>query len=154
MFRQNQKNNPLKIETLVGQNTTLKGDIHFSGGLHIDGTIQGNVIADDGPSSVLSLSEHGRIEGEVRVPVVTLNGSVTGNVYSSKNVELASHAKVKGDVYYNMIEMAMGAEVNGKLVHQSEAEVPRVGADVRPVEVKQTKPGPTPVATAALAKKS
>lgn len=152
MFRQNQKRGPLKIETLVGQNTTLKGDIHFSGGLHIDGTIQGNVIADDNSSSVLSLSEHGRIEGEVRVPVITLNGSVSGDVHASKSIELASRASVHGNVYYNLIEMAMGAEVNGKLLHKSEADVARVTAEVKPVQVKEAAPAAA-VAT-QLAKES
>ncbi len=151
MFRQNQKRGPLKIETLVGQNTTLKGDIHFSGGLHIDGTIQGNVIADDNSSSILSLSEHGRIEGEVRVPVITLNGAVSGDVHACKSIELASRASVQGNVFYNLIEMAMGAEVNGKLVHKSEAEVARVKSEVTPVQVKEATPA---AVTAQLAKES
>lgn len=152
MFRQNQKRGPLKIETLVGRNTTLKGDIHFSGGLHIDGTIQGNVIADDKSSSVLSLSEHGRIEGEVRVPVITLNGTVSGDVHAAKSIELAARASVTGNVYYNLIEMAMGAEVNGKLVHKSESEVARVKPEVKPVTVKEA-PAAAAVAT-PLAKES
>jgi len=152
MFRQNQKRGPLKIETLVGRNTTLKGDIHFSGGLHIDGTIKGSVIADDNSSSILSLSEHGRIEGEVHVPVITLNGSVNGDVHASKSIELAQQASVNGNVYYNLIEMAMGAEVNGKLVHKSETEVARVTPEVKPVAVKEA--APNVAATASLAKES
>lgn len=154
MFRQNQKRGPLKIETLVGRNTTLKGDIHFSGGLHIDGTIQGNVIADDGTSSILSLSEHGRIEGEVHVPVITLNGSVSGDVHASKSIELAPRASVNGNVYYKLIEMAMGAEVNGKLVHKSEAEVARVAPEVKPVAVKEATPAAAAGGTITLAKES
>jgi len=136
MFGTQRKRNPLSIETLVGRNTTLKGDIHFTGGLHIDGTIEGNVIADEGASSSLSLSEHGRIKGEVRVPHVTLNGKVNGDVYASQSVELASNASVTGNVYYNLIEMAMGAEVNGRLVHVSEAETARARPAVKPVAVQ------------------
>lgn len=154
MFRQNKKRGPLKIETLVGRNTTLKGDIHFTGGLHIDGTIQGNVIAADGSSSVLSLSEHGHIKGEVHVPVITLNGSVSGDVHASKSIELAAHASVTGNVYYNLIEMAMGAEVNGKLVHMSETEVARVVPEVKSVAVKEARPDAAMGAAASLAKES
>ncbi|MCW9056085.1 MAG: polymer-forming cytoskeletal protein, partial [Gammaproteobacteria bacterium] len=60
---------------------------------------------------------HGNIEGEVRVPYVVLNGEVTGDVYAAERVELSSRAQVSGNVYYNLLEMAMGAEVNGSLVH-------------------------------------
>lgn len=115
------KRNSMKVETLVGRNTEIQGDIHFSGGLHVDGVIRGNVSAEEGSSSVLRLSEHGRIEGEVRVPHISLNGTVNGDVHASQGVELASHARVNGNVYYKLIEMAMGAEVNGNLVHESDA---------------------------------
>lgn len=118
------KRNSMKVETLVGRNTELQGDIHFTGGLHIDGVIKGNVTAEAGTSSVLRLSEHGRIEGEVRVPHISLNGTVNGDVHASEGVELASHARVNGNVYYKLIEMAMGAEVNGNLVHESDARQP------------------------------
>lgn len=106
-----------KIDTLVGQHTEILGDVHFSGGLHVDGTIKGNVIAEKDSQSMLSLSEHGTVEGEVRVPYVVLDGVVIGDVHGGEHVELASKARITGNVYYNLIEMAIGAEVNGKLVH-------------------------------------
>jgi cytoskeletal protein CcmA (bactofilin family) len=109
-----------RVDTIVGRHTQVKGDLHFSGGLHIDGHVSGNIIADEGSSSVLTVSEHGRIEGDVRVANVILNGSVTGNVHCEERIELAAKAKVTGDVYYKLIEMAMGAEVNGSLLHQTE----------------------------------
>ena len=120
----NKKRSSMKVETLVGRNTELQGDIHFTGGLHVDGVIKGNVIAEADTSSVLRLSEHGRIEGEVHVPHISLNGTVNGDVHATEGVELASHARVNGNVYYKLIEMAMGAEVNGNLVHESDARQP------------------------------
>jgi len=120
----NKKSNSMKVETLVGRNTELQGDIHFTGGLHVDGVIKGNVTAEAGSSSILHLSEHGRIEGEVHVPHISLNGMVNGDVYASEGMELASHARVNGNVYYKLIEMAMGAEVNGNLVHETDAQQP------------------------------
>lgn len=112
-----------KIDSLIGRQTELHGDIHVIGGLHVDGTIRGNVVAEDDSDSVLTLSEHGTIEGEVRVPYVILNGIVVGDVHARGHVELASNARVTGNVYYTVIEMAMGAEVNGNLVrgHDEEA---------------------------------
>jgi len=106
-----------KIETLVGTAMEIQGDLIFSGGLHVDGKIIGNVIAEENSHSMLVLSDRGQIEGEVRVPFVVLNGQVIGDVYASERVELSSQGQVNGNVYYNLLEMAMGAEVNGNLVH-------------------------------------
>lgn len=122
MWGRSKKRKTTRIDTLIGQQTEVLGDVMFSGGLHVDGTIKGNVIADNDGSSVLSLSDRGTIEGEVRVPYVILNGVVVGDVHGSEHVELASNARVTGNVYYNLIEMAIGAEVNGKLVHIAQAE--------------------------------
>jgi cytoskeletal protein CcmA (bactofilin family) len=122
MWGRGKKRKTTRIDTLIGQQTEVLGDVMFSGGLHVDGTIKGNVIADNDGSSVLSLSDRGTIEGEVRVPYVILNGVVVGDVHGSEHVELASNARVTGNVYYNLIEMAIGAEVNGKLVHIAQPE--------------------------------
>jgi len=116
------KGGSAKVDTIIGQQSRIEGDIHFSGGLHIDGRIKGNIIAGSGSASVLTVSEHGSIEGDVQVPTVILNGKVTGDVHSDDRIELAAKAEVNGDVYYNLIEMAMGAAVNGSLVHQSDAK--------------------------------
>ena len=115
-----------KIESLIGQHTELRGDVEFSGGLHVDGTIKGNVIAAEEGRSVLSLSERGTIEGEVRVPNVVINGTVIGDVHALEHIELSTQARVNGNVYYSLIEMAMGAEVNGNLVHCAEDSQPRL----------------------------
>ena len=109
------------VNTVIGQQSRVEGDIHFSGSLQIDGAIKGNVIAEEGSSSILTVSEHGSIEGNVQVEVVVLNGTVIGDIRSGERVELASKARVNGDVYYHLIEMAMGAEVNGSLIHGEQA---------------------------------
>ena len=103
--------------TMIAQGTELKGDISFEGGLLVEGVIKGNVTAEPGSDALLRLSEVGQIEGEINVPNVVINGKVTGNVYSSGHVELAAKAVVNGDVHYNLIEMVMGSEVNGSLLH-------------------------------------
>jgi cytoskeletal protein CcmA (bactofilin family) len=109
------------IETVIGGQTRMEGDVSFSGGLHVDGVIKGSISAAEDSQSILTVSEHGRIEGDVRVPNLVLNGVVEGDVRVSERVELASQAKVKGNVFYKLIEMAMGAEVNGNLVHDGES---------------------------------
>ena len=112
------------VDTLVGANTRISGDLHFSGGCHVDGTVNGSVTADPDSKSALSISEGGNIEGGVTVPYVVLNGIVRGDVFANQRVELGPTARVIGNVYYNLIEMAIGAEINGKLVHQPEGQVP------------------------------
>ena len=112
------------VETLVGSNTRISGDLHFTGGCHIDGTVNGNVTADPDSQAALSISEGGNVDGGVTVPYVVLNGIVRGDVFASQRVELGPTARVIGNVYYNLIEMAIGAEINGKLVHQPEGQVP------------------------------
>ncbi len=125
MFGNKKRIRSAKIDTLIGHKSVMLGDVRFAGGLHVDGTVKGNVLAEEDDSSVLTLSESGSIEGEVRVPNVVLNGTVIGDVHARQHIELASNARITGDVYYNLIEMAMGAEVNGTLVHVAEnLEVP------------------------------
>ena len=112
------KRRTAKIDSLIGQHTEILGDITFSGGLHVDGKSKGNILATE-PGSLLTVSDQGTVEGEVCVPNVILNGHVIGDVYANERIELASQARVNGNVYYNLIEMAIGAEVNGKLVHRT-----------------------------------
>lgn len=112
------------VDTLIGANSKVNGDLNFEGGCHIDGTVKGSVNADPESNSALSVSEDGNIEGGVTVPYVELHGIVKGDLCASQRVELGPTARVIGNVYYNLIEMAIGAEINGKLVHQPEGQVP------------------------------
>ncbi len=112
------------VDTLVGPNSQVNGDLSFSGGCHVDGTVKGNISADSDSDSALSISEDGTVQGGVSVPYVVLHGIVRGDVISGQRVELGPTARVIGNVYYNLIEMAIGAEINGKLVHQPAGKVP------------------------------
>ncbi len=120
-----QENRPAaSVDTLIGRQTELHGDVHFSGGLHVDGKIKGKIVADDDKSTVLSVSETGHIEGDVRVSHVVLNGTIIGDVYAAQRITLSSKARVSGNVYYRLIEMTSGATVNGQLVYQGDQPMP------------------------------
>ncbi len=108
--------------TMIAKGTVVNGDVQFEGGLLVEGTIKGNVRAADGTDSLLRLSEAGCIEGEIRVPNVVVNGKVTGDVHASGHIELAAKATVHGNVHYNLIEMVMGSQVNGALLHAQPAK--------------------------------
>lgn len=105
------------VETLIGAHTEIRGDVLFSGGLHVDGRIKGKVLAAGGEDASLSIAEGGSVEGDVSVPNLVVNGSVSGNVHASEKMILAHTARVNGNVYYSDIEVQSGAEVNGQLVH-------------------------------------
>lgn len=107
------------VETLIGERVRICGDVHFSGGLYVEGTVEGAVVAEDPPSgAVLTLAETGCIEGEVRAPVVILNGRLVGDVHASERIELGAGAKVEGNVYYKVVEMTAGATLTGRLIHE------------------------------------
>ena len=113
----NKKIRSSKIDTLIGQSIELEGDLSFSGGLHLDGKINGNVNSEDGSNSVLVVSEQGQISGDVSVPYAVINGTIKGNVYASEKLELSNKACITGNVHYNVLEMASGASVNGNMLH-------------------------------------
>ncbi|MEM8564174.1 MAG: polymer-forming cytoskeletal protein [Pseudomonadota bacterium] len=103
--------------TLLSTKTVIKGDISFSGVLDVEGLVKGNIVAEPGEDALVRVIDKGRVEGEIRSPSVIINGTVDGDVHSSHHLELASKARVTGDVYYARVEMAAGAEVNGGLAH-------------------------------------
>jgi cytoskeletal protein CcmA (bactofilin family) len=109
------------IDTLIGADTRLEGDIHFSGGLRVDGTIRGKVSEPIASPSTLILSEHGSIEGAVSASKIVINGKVTGPVRAGQFIELQPKAHITGDVYYKSLEMHTGAVIEGKLVYLGES---------------------------------
>lgn len=117
-----------RIDSLIGTETRIEGNLVFAGGLRVDGQVRGNVSEMEGKPSTLILSEQGRIEGVIQVSHVVVNGTVIGPVHAQEYVELQGKSRVKGDVHYKTLEMHLGAIVEGKLVHQSNSAEP--GEDV------------------------
>lgn len=113
---------PVAADTsLIAHGTVINGDVHFSGALHLDGQINGSVQADADDGAVFTLSEQGRVQGEIHVPNAVINGTVKGDIHASARLELAVHARIEGDVHYRVLEMAAGASVNGRMAHQPDA---------------------------------
>ncbi|HZW11615.1 MAG TPA: polymer-forming cytoskeletal protein [Noviherbaspirillum sp.] len=110
------------IDSLIGISTSIEGNVRFRGGLRIDGQVKGNVIAEGEEPSMLVISEHAKIEGEVRVAHLVVNGEIIGPVYSSELLELQPRARITGDVHYKALEMHGGALVAGKLTHDQVEE--------------------------------
>lgn len=123
MFGQKKTNKPQnRIDSLIGRGTKIEGDLGFSGGLRVDGEIKGNVVAAEGQSSMLVLGENARIEGEVRVAHVVINGTVVGPIFASETLELQPGARVTGDVEYLCIEIQQGAVLQGRMTYLGQAK--------------------------------
>lgn len=118
MFNKSAKSQNNRIESLIGAGTSIAGNITFSGGMRIDGEVRGNVRTEEGKEGTLVISEHARIEGEITVSHLVINGTVVGPVNATEFLELQPRARVTGDVEYNNIEMHLGAVVQGRLIHQ------------------------------------
>ena len=118
MFGKKEQNKPLgRIDSLIGAGTRVEGAVYFTGGLRVDGEVQGSIQAVEGASSsTLILSEHARVEGAVRVGHLVTNGSVVGPVVVTESLEMQSKARIVGDVEYAAIEMHQGAVIEGRLV--------------------------------------
>lgn len=125
------------VDTLIGPQVVIRGDLMFSGGLYIEGAIHGKVIAEDGSPAMVTLAEQGRIEGEVRAPVVIINGTLQGDVHAAERVELAPKARVQGNVHYQVVEMSAGAQLTGRLIH---AAAPAAVALLAPGDEVAAKP--------------
>jgi cytoskeletal protein CcmA (bactofilin family) len=120
MFNRSEKHTA-HVDTLIGRSARIQGDVEFSGGLHIDGQVTGNVRVVPGGAASVSVSEQGLIEGSVEAPQVVLNGTVNGDIFASERLVLGAKARVRGNVSYGVIEMALGAEITGRLIPGSAA---------------------------------
>src|ERR1044072_9197367 len=136
------KQTSTRIDTLLGKAANLNGDLEFSGGLHLDGRVNGNVRSNAEDGGALSVSESGFIEGRVEGTNIVLNGTVNGDMYARDRLVLGGKARVNGNVYYGVIEMAPGAVITGKLIPLSE------GATA-PVDTPQPVSGPDRAVAAA-----
>ena len=117
--RRNDRNNGSSETSLIARGTVIRGDLRFSGALHLDGRIEGTVLAE-GEDAMFTLSEHGEVQGEVHVPHAVINGHITGDVHVSVRLELAPLARIDGDLRYHTLEMAAGAQVNGRISREAE----------------------------------
>ncbi|WP_419812573.1 bactofilin family protein [Bacterioplanoides sp.] len=130
MFSSKDKGASTHYDTLISAKTEIVGDVKFTGGLHVDGLIKGNLLADAGSDAVVRISDKGRVEGQINAPNVIINGNVVGDVHAGKYIELAKKAQVNGDVYYQAMEMVLGAQVNGKLNHQVKGNHPKKAVEI------------------------
>ena len=106
-----------RIDSLIGAGTVVDGNVTFSGGLRIDGQVHGDVVAASGDPCTLVISDQARVDGEVRVSHVVINGTVNGPLIANDYLELQPNARITGDVTYRTLEIHIGAVIQGRLEH-------------------------------------
>lgn len=116
------------VDTLVGPQVVLRGELQFAGGLYLEGQLIGRATAEPGAAATVTVAQRGRVEGELRAPVVIVNGTVKGDVHASERLELGPSARVEGNLHYAVIQMAAGAAVTGQLVHVPASAAVAAGA--------------------------
>ena len=126
MFGSNKKNSPKAkagaADTLICKQTKITGNINFTGVLYVDGHIQGDISAEEVENALLTIGKNGYVEGQINVPHIMILGRVKGDVHALEHIELMADSRIEGNVYYKLIEMAMGAEVNGQMLHTVEKQ--------------------------------
>jgi cytoskeletal protein CcmA (bactofilin family) len=110
-----------KVETLIGPQVVIHGDLQFSGGLYIEGKVLGKVEAADNADSLLTLAQGGCVEGSIRAPKAVISGRLLGDLHSNERVELTETAHIEGNIYYRLLEITAGATVSGQLIHEQNA---------------------------------
>ncbi len=126
-------------ETLISSKSEINGDIKLSGGrLNIEGKVVGNIFGEEGSNAEVNVAPNGMVEGEIRAPKITVHGAIKGNLYSAGHIGLAKKATVTGNVHYATMEMEMGAEVNGNLVHEEAVKGKRKASDASAESVTKT----------------
>ncbi len=103
--------------SIISSGMTVGGPCAFTGSLHIDGDVHGDIIASGGEASILTISEHATVNGAVSAGRVVIAGAINGSVQASE-VELRAGAHVQGNISYQTLEMQQGAAVIGRLLPQ------------------------------------
>jgi len=110
----NKKKQPA-IKSLIAEGSQIVGNISFTDGLRVDGTIVGNILAGEDVASILVISEIASITGQITADHIIVNGTVKGPIHARKMLELQPKARIEGDVEYAALEMHQGALITGQL---------------------------------------
>lgn len=119
------------VDTLIGQGVVIRGDLSFTGGCYVEGRLIGKIRAEEGSQAVITIAEHGQVEGELRAPVVLIDGHVVGDVFAGERVQLGPKARVQGNIHYKVVEMTAGAALTGRLIH-ADAPLAQLTAPAEP----------------------
>jgi len=99
-----------EVDNIIGEGTTVRGDLRGPGGFRVDGLVTGSVEAD-GP---IVIGEKGAVEGTVTGRDVIVLGRVHGNVTAKAHLEVGPAGRVIGDVEVVSIKVHAGGAFHGQ----------------------------------------
>ena len=113
----NNRDTHVEVDALIGPQVTIRGDVTFAGGLYVEGRVVGQITAEEGGESTLTLAENAVVQGQVRARVIVIAGRLEGDAWASERIELTPTARVNGNIHYQVVEMQAGAQLTGRLIH-------------------------------------
>lgn len=131
--------------SFIGPEVTVTGDIHSAGRLHIDGKVVGDIRCES-----LSQGASGVVHGNITAGDARLAGLIDGAVEAG-TLQLEASARVTGDVLYEALGIATGAEVEGRFKRRRGANDGAVHARAQAEAVKPPRPSRAKSAPAAPA---
>jgi len=113
-----------KLDTIIGPESILKGDLASKGTVRIDGEVEGNVSADS-----LIIGEAGSLIGDAAVREIIVIGRVAGSIRATDAVEIQHKAEVCGDIFAARITIAEGGRFDGRSTMQIQKKITYSGED-------------------------
>ncbi len=110
------------FESILGKSIRIDGNLIIKQSLRIDGSLNGNVLQEDGGEATVAVASGAKIIGDIKSKHLIIAGMVKGNIFSSGKIELISGSFVEGDITYREIGIEVGAKVSGKLLQIASAE--------------------------------
>lgn len=101
--------------SVVDQGLVITGDIFGEVNLTIKGVVKGSVFLQHGN---LQIDQTGYVEGEIRAEQIAIAGEIFGNVTAETALQVASTAKIRGNIRTAKLTMAENAFFSGALVIQ------------------------------------
>lgn len=112
---------------MIGADVAIKGDVEASADLHIDGTVEGDIVC-----TALVQGSSGRIVGSITADGARLAGTLEGTITVRELVVLKT-ARIDGDVHYETLTIEQGATVNGRFAPAPRAAPPKAAEKSEPV---------------------
>ncbi len=107
-----------RMETIIGPQTTLQGELNTTGTVRIDGMLEGNINAE-----WVIIGENGSIKGDVTAKGMVVGGKVKGNIRSGDVVEIKQKGEVFGEIYTTNLVIMEGAVFEGRSYMQRSKEI-------------------------------
>ena len=118
-------NHNKKLESIIGKNSDINGELNVSGTLRVDGMVHGKVNAE-----CVIVSESAMIKGDIKARAIIVGGKVEGNLFGEEMIEIKSKGMVLGEIFTNKFFVIEGGILNGRVQMQKDE------TNVIPIEPK------------------